>query len=226
MPVLIFQDVCKFSFLSRFSMLQAHLEKMCPTYDWVATVWARCGISQRLCNLKGTFTGLHRKKYAQYIEKQLSAMFMSDTCARKAHGRWLRIYLAHTSRVRCLCEEDSSTVSVIQLGRNLWTRVFWLWTCKHGHGPDGISPLILKKVVLVVKKPLLCLSGNVCNNRTLLIVAFFKGLKILTRCCLYWLMKTLHSLAKKKIAACQRNLHSGRPIVFEIILIFSNSNKT
>jgi hypothetical protein len=50
--------------------------------------------------------------------------------------------------------EDSFTVSLIQIkGETVEQGILALDTQK-GPGPDGISPLFLKKIVLIVKKPL------------------------------------------------------------------------
>jgi hypothetical protein len=50
--------------------------------------------------------------------------------------------------------EDSSTVSLIQLEEETVERGIVALNTQKGPGPDGISPLILKKIVQVVKKPL------------------------------------------------------------------------
>jgi hypothetical protein len=48
---------------------------------------------------------------------------------------------------------DSSTVLLIQLGKETVERGSSALDTQKGPGSDGISPLILKKIVLVVKKP-------------------------------------------------------------------------
>jgi hypothetical protein len=50
--------------------------------------------------------------------------------------------------------EDSSTVSLIQLEEETVEQGILALDMQKGPDPDGISPLILKKIVLVVKKPL------------------------------------------------------------------------
>jgi hypothetical protein len=50
--------------------------------------------------------------------------------------------------------EDSSTALLIQLEEETIERNIVALDTQNGPGPDGISPLILKKIVLVVKKPL------------------------------------------------------------------------
>jgi hypothetical protein len=50
--------------------------------------------------------------------------------------------------------EDSSTISLIQLEEKTVERGMLALDTQKGPGPDGISLLILKKIVLVVKKPL------------------------------------------------------------------------
>jgi hypothetical protein len=50
--------------------------------------------------------------------------------------------------------EDSSIVELIQLEEETVEQGILDLDTQNGPGPDGISPLILKKIVLVVKKPL------------------------------------------------------------------------
>jgi hypothetical protein len=50
--------------------------------------------------------------------------------------------------------EDSSTIALIQLEETPVEGGILSLDTQKGPGPDGIPPLILKKIVLVVKKPL------------------------------------------------------------------------
>jgi hypothetical protein len=50
--------------------------------------------------------------------------------------------------------EDSSTVLLIQLEEETVEQGILAFDTPKGRGPNGISPLILKKIVLVVMKPL------------------------------------------------------------------------
>jgi hypothetical protein len=52
------------------------------------------------------------------------------------------------------CVEDASTVSLIQLEEETVERSILVLDTQKGPGPVGISLLVLKKIVLVVKKPL------------------------------------------------------------------------
>jgi hypothetical protein len=50
--------------------------------------------------------------------------------------------------------EDSSTVLLIQLEEETVGQGILALDTRKGPGPDGVFPLILKKIVLVVNKPL------------------------------------------------------------------------
>jgi hypothetical protein len=89
-----------------------------------------------------------------------SAMFLGDACALNAQeiaglfGEYFQgVYVRNSSEEDFVVDEgveDSSTVSLIQLEeKTVETR--------KGPGPDGISPLVLKKILQVVKKPLVVL---------------------------------------------------------------------
>jgi hypothetical protein len=87
-------------------------------------------------------------------------MFLGDACALNAQeiadlfGEYFQgVYVRNSSEEDFVVDEgveDSSTVSLIQLEeKTVETR--------KGPGPDGISPLVLKKILQVVKKPLVVL---------------------------------------------------------------------
>jgi hypothetical protein len=61
--------------------------------------------------------------------------------------------------------EDSCTVSLIQLQEETVEQGILALDTQKGPGPDGISPLILKKIVVVVKKPLAVLFNLSFNMR-------------------------------------------------------------
>jgi hypothetical protein len=53
--------------------------------------------------------------------------------------------------------EGSSTISLIQLEEETVEQGVLALDTQNGPGPDWISPLILKKIALIVKKPLVIL---------------------------------------------------------------------
>jgi hypothetical protein len=93
-----------------------------------------------------------------------SAMFLGGDCTRNTQkitnlfGEYYQgVYVRDDSQEDFVVDdgvEDSSTVSLIQLEKEtvMEQGILALGTQK-GPGPDGISPLVLKKIVLVVKKP-------------------------------------------------------------------------
>jgi hypothetical protein len=78
--------------------------------------------------------------------------------------------------------EDSSTVSLILLEEETVERGIVALDMQNGLGPDGISQLILKKIVLVVKKQLAVLiylsllsKGFPCVWKESYVVSLFRG---------------------------------------------------
>jgi hypothetical protein len=101
-----------------------------------------------------------------------SAMFLGDTCARNAKE------LANLFLPKCLCAsqfarrffcrrrdgvEDSSTVLLVQLEEKTVEQDILASDTQKGSEPDGISPLILKKIVLDVKTPFAVLYLFICR---------------------------------------------------------------
>jgi hypothetical protein len=78
--------------------------------------------------------------------------------------------------------EDSSLVSLIQLEEDTVEQGILTIDTQKGPGPDGISPLILKRIWLVVKRPLailfnLSLLSGVfqCGRKESYVVPMFKS---------------------------------------------------
>jgi hypothetical protein len=102
-------------------------------------------------------------------------MFRGDTCARNAHetvdlfGEYFQgVYVRDNSQKDFVVDgivENSSTVSLIHLEKETVEWGIVALDTQKGPGTDGIPPLVLKKILLVVKKPfavlfnLLLLSG-------------------------------------------------------------------
>jgi hypothetical protein len=87
-------------------------------------------------------------------------MFLRGACARNAQeiadlvGEYFQgVYVRDNSQEDFVVDggvEDYSTVLLIQLEEETVERCIVALNTQKGPGPDGISPLILKKIVLVV----------------------------------------------------------------------------
>jgi hypothetical protein len=100
---------------------------------------------------------MHRLKYAQYIERIEAGLKSNHRCFFKFTNLWrnssgypsamfLGDTCAHNAQEIIEDIEDSSTVSLIQLEEETVERGILALDTQKGPGPDGISPLILKKM--------------------------------------------------------------------------------
>jgi hypothetical protein len=99
-------------------------------------------------------------------------MFLGDACAPNAKeiadlfGEYYQcVYVRVSSQENFVVDdgvEDFSTVLLILLEEETVEQGILALDTQNGPGPDGISPVILKKIVLVVKK-LLAVLFNFCR---------------------------------------------------------------